>query len=212
MALTQIQQAMLADGILTADAAGRLKMADGFVNDAKISGVAASKISGQLADANMSPGSVIQVVSTFKNDVFSASLGGGSFTDITGFSATITPLSTNSKILVIANYGLSGSSPAVASRLLRNGTLISNGAVSGARVSASSPSVSNAGDANRGVPTSINYLDSPNTILAVTYKIQIGAIEPTGTHTCWFNTSGADVDAGYTARMGSSITLLEIAA
>lgn len=36
MALTQIQLAMLQDGILTADAAGRLKMADGFVNTAKI--------------------------------------------------------------------------------------------------------------------------------------------------------------------------------
>jgi hypothetical protein len=36
MALTQIQQAMLQDGILTADAAGRLKMADAFVNNAKI--------------------------------------------------------------------------------------------------------------------------------------------------------------------------------
>jgi hypothetical protein len=36
MALTQKQQAMLADGILTADAAGRLKMADNFVNTAKV--------------------------------------------------------------------------------------------------------------------------------------------------------------------------------
>lgn len=40
MALTQIQTGMLADGILTADAAGRLKMADGFVNFSKIADAA----------------------------------------------------------------------------------------------------------------------------------------------------------------------------
>lgn len=36
MALTQIELGMLKDGILTADTAGRLKMADGFVDDAKM--------------------------------------------------------------------------------------------------------------------------------------------------------------------------------
>jgi len=38
----------LADGILTADAAGRLKMADGFIVDAKITDMAASKLTGSL--------------------------------------------------------------------------------------------------------------------------------------------------------------------
>jgi hypothetical protein len=179
---------------------------------ARTATVLADDGSGKIRKADLPSGSVIQVVTTFKNDVFSASLSGGSFTDITGFSVTITPTSSSNKILVLANYGLSASSPAVASRLLRNGTLISNGSVSGARVSASSPSVTNAGDTNRGVPTSIHYLDSPSTTSAVTYKLQIGAIEPSGTHTCWFNTSGGDTDAGYIARMGSSITVMEIAA
>jgi hypothetical protein len=36
MALTQIELGMLKDGILTADTAGRLKMADGFINGAKV--------------------------------------------------------------------------------------------------------------------------------------------------------------------------------
>lgn len=198
--------------VLQDDAVITANIADGAVSDAKIAAMAAAKLTGRVPAANVNLGGVLQVVSTFKNDVFSASLAGGSFTDITGFSATITPTSTSSKILVLANFGLSASSPAVASRLLRNGTLISNGAVSGSRVSASSPSVSNAGDGNRGVPTSISFLDSPATTLAVTYKLQIGAIESSGTFTAFFNTSGSDGDFSYIARMGSSITLMEIAA
>lgn len=100
MALTQIQQAMLADGILTADAAGRLKMADGFVNDAKISGVAASKVSGQLADSNMSPGSIIQVVGQqlFNDRV---TISSASFTPV-GSGLTITPQNASSRILILA--------------------------------------------------------------------------------------------------------------
>lgn len=122
MALTQIQQAMLADGILTADAAGRLKMADGFVNDAKISGVSAGKVSGQLADSNMSPGSVIQVVGQqlTNNRV---TISSSSFTPV-GSGLTITPQNASSRILILvltgvniahelsigrgANYNLSG--------------------------------------------------------------------------------------------------------
>ena len=167
--------------------------------------------SGKLLKAQMPTGSVLQVVTTFKNDVFSASLAGGSFTDVTGFSVTITPISTTSKILVLASYTLATGGAAMTSRLLRNGTLISNGIATGARVSASSAAISHTGDANRGVPTSINFLDSPSTTSAVTYKLQIGAVEPSGTHTCFFNTSGVDNDAAYNARPASSITLLEIA-
>ena len=155
-------------------------------------------------------GSVLQVVTTFKDTVFSASLSGGSFTDVTGFSATITPSATTSRILVLANFGLSAAA-AMAARLLRDATSISNGSVSGSRTSAATPAVSNTGDGNRGVPTSINFVDSPSTTSAVTYKLQIGSIEPSGTHTVYFGTSGPDSDFTYIARMGNSITLLEIA-
>ena len=45
-ALQSVSQSMLVDGILTADAAGRLKMADGFINAAKLN---ADAITGQAA-------------------------------------------------------------------------------------------------------------------------------------------------------------------
>ena len=55
MALTQIELGMLKDGILTADTAGRLKMADGFVNSAKIldANVTASKLASGAAASNL---------------------------------------------------------------------------------------------------------------------------------------------------------------
>ena len=199
-------------GLISANNLGNAVPADGSITNAKIASMAASKLTGQVPDANAPSGSVIQVVSTFKNDVFSASLAGGSFTDVPGFSATITPISATSKILVLTSYTLATGGAAMSSRLLRNGTLISNGIATGARVSASSAAVSHTADSNRGVPTSINFLDSPATTSAVTYKLQIGAVEPGGTHTCFFNASGVDNDAGYNARPASSITLLEIAA
>lgn len=43
----------IADGLFTADARGRAKFASGFVNDALVSDVAASKITGVLADAQI---------------------------------------------------------------------------------------------------------------------------------------------------------------
>jgi hypothetical protein len=117
MALTQIELGMLKDGILTADTAGRLKMADGFVNDAKISGVAASKVSGQLADANMAPGSVIQVVQGQFGFGYNGSTS--TYTEMTTSARTsITPSSSSSKIFVTVSGGrLSYSSPTVQGRL-----------------------------------------------------------------------------------------------
>ena len=53
-------------------------------------------------------GSILQVVSVTKADTFSVS--GATFTDITDLSASITPTSTNSKILIVASVSASASS------------------------------------------------------------------------------------------------------
>jgi hypothetical protein len=184
----------------------------GLLPNANIEAVAASKLTGQVPDANAPSGSVIQVVTAFKSDVFSATLGAGSFTDVTGFAVTITPISASNKILVLANFSLSTGGQAISARLLRGSTLISNGNTSGSRISASTPAVTHTGDTNRGVPASIHFLDSPSTTSAVTYKMQVGLTEPTGPATCYFNASGVDNDAAYNARPGASITVMEIAA
>jgi hypothetical protein len=157
-------------------------------------------------------GSVLQVVSTFKDNVFSSSLSPGTFVDVTGFSASITPKSSSNKVLIVVSFNLNGGTLAGTAKLLRDSTLISNGVTAGNRTSASIIAVSSAGDLNRGVPASIVFFDSPATTSSVTYKLQIGNIEGTTTGTFYFNTSGADANFSYIARSGSSITLMEIAA
>lgn len=70
----------------------------GQVPDAKLVALTASKLSGQVPDANAPSGSVIQVVSstiTGMQDISSIS-----YVDVSGMSVSITPSSTSSKILI----------------------------------------------------------------------------------------------------------------
>lgn len=207
MALTQIQQAMLADGILTADAAGRLKMADGFVNDAKISGVAASKVSGQLVDDNMSPGSIIQVIQAFKTDTQTIANGAGNIL-ITGLSVSITPLRTSSRILALwsVNVGADNNEPSLI--LYRNGSpsgFIGDAAGSRSRGSTAVPYI--------GTPYIVTqsgaYIDSPATTSATTYAIYGQAVSGSGS--ILINRSSDDTDGPSRLRGASSLILLEVA-
>ena len=169
--------------------------------------------SGQsIPKAALPTGSVLQVVSTYKSNVFSAAIGAGSTADVTGFSVSITPTSSSSKILIMTSFTMSGPASSAAAILYRGSTAISIGDAAGSRRQASTPSVSTCGDANRGVPVSINYLDSPATTSSVTYKIALLNTEPSSTYTLYFNTSGSDTDAAYISRSASSITVMEIAA
>lgn len=79
---------------------------DGITSD-NITSLAASKLTGQVADANAPSGSVIQVVQTVKTDFFATS--STSAVDITGLSASITPSSSSNKILILANISYSNS-------------------------------------------------------------------------------------------------------
>jgi hypothetical protein len=57
-----------------------------------------------------------------------------------------------------------------------------------------------------------NFLDSPTTLSATTYKLQIGAIGETDGTNVYVNRSSTDADASVYGRTASSITVMEIAA
>jgi hypothetical protein len=147
-------------------------------------------------------GAVLQVVSASKTDTFSSSAA-TPFVDVTGLSVTITPSSTSSKILVIAN----GSAGSVAFlRLMRNSTEIHVGSNPSNRIAATTTTLSAA--SNLSDTWALNVLDSPNTTSAVTYKIQ-GRGEGGVFH---INRASTDTDAGTSfSRTASSITVMEIA-
>jgi hypothetical protein len=147
-------------------------------------------------------GSVIQVVSTTKNDV--ASTTSTSFTDVSGLSVSITPSSTSSKILVLVNVML-GSTGDAGIKLQRDSTDIAIGTGSTA-FNCLGQSAPGPGNDLQYAPqnASISHLDSPNTTSATTYKIQF---RTNGSGTVYINTRA--IAASFIG--ASSITLMEIA-
>jgi len=145
-------------------------------------------------------GSVLQVVSTNKNDTFSTT--SLTFVDITSLSVSITPTSTSSKILVVVdtNYSPSGTSTLVVFNLVRGATNISQPATA-PTYTGSFVAYTNAADTM--LTPSFNFLDSPATTSATTYKIQVR----TNSGTVYLNRR-LSTDTAST----STITVMEIAA
>lgn len=159
------------------------------------------------------PGHVVQVVQTSKKDPFTMSTA-LTWTDVTGFSATITPKFATSKILVIADF-MANTGGAVLGqfRLMRDSTPVGGGDNSGSNRQSSMGSVLygtiDTYYQYNAWQQGFNYLDSPGTTSAVTYKVQ-GYLG--GSTTLYVGRSpnwGNAQDYGY---WSSNITLMEIAA
>ena len=150
--------------------------------------------SGTLGKARLPTGSVLQVVNASYGT--QASTASSSYSD-TGLTATITPTSATSKILVIVDqcgiYSDGNANAGLDIRLLRGATTL---ALIGGRA---------AGDKAVSVVMSIgsvssNYLDSPATTSATTYKTQFNS------------NSNANTTYVQVYSSVSTITLMEIAA
>ena len=119
-----------------------------------------------------SNGGIIQVVQTAKTDTFSTT--STSFTDLTGLSATITPSSSSNKILVEAriylSLGTGGGSTTAKFNFVRGSTNIGQPAGSTTHES-TFMSWSNTDYMHT---QTMNFLDSPATTSATTYKVQVG--------------------------------------
>ena len=153
-------------------------------------------------------GSIIQTVQTVKTDAFTTT--SQPFTDITGLSATITPKFSTSKILI--SYTLSVSSNGFPMfKLLRGSTDIFVGDAASNRVRCFFGGYVGGLHAGLTLPVTGNFLDSPSTTSATTYKIQTGVIHTTG-YTIVVNRSMSDTDFNYHARTASSIVLMEVSA
>ena len=167
-----------------------------------------SAIGGSLA------GTVLQVVSTTKTDTFSASVASGATSAITGLSASITPSSTSSKILILVNVGVAADATGIgrAGVAIHDGTsLIGVGATAGSRTVLASGIASTAsGNTNVGTIPSTSFLDSPATTSSITYTIH-AVNNNTATQTLYINRSVSDADNASQPRGASTITLMEVA-
>jgi hypothetical protein len=166
-----------------------------------------------LTTTSPKAGNVIQVVSTTKTDTTSfASANTNTFVDITGMSVTITPTSATSKIFVMFTIQVSQSASAsVHVRLVRDSTAISIGD------SASNRLRDTVFTRPAAIPydydsqnLAANFLDSPSTTSATTYKLQ-ATLGSTYNGTFYLNRVKLDDDTDYTTRTASTITVMEIA-
>jgi len=152
--------------------------------------------SGQsIPKAALPTGSVLQVV----NATYSTQVGPvtTTYTD-TGLSATITPTSSSSKILVITGQAVTlgggGNDSGAQLRILRGATEIYATGITGIYI------YNPTSGSELKVYASFNYLDSPATTSSTTYKLQ-GRDSTYGTNIYFQDNSST-----------SSITLMEIAA
>ena len=142
-------------------------------------------------------GSILQIVQTTKIDHFSTSNNYASLTDVTGLSVSITPASSSNKVYIMVQIMGSVSGTTQFIQLVRDSTniLIPDGGTLPATI---------ANDSGNTYPGTINFLDTPNTTSATTYKIKTGAESGTA-HV------NARQDATTNHRFTSTITALEIA-
>ena len=149
-------------------------------------------------------GKVLQVVQTFKDDTFSTNaVGVGNAVTLTGLTASITPSSTSSKILIswMINHSTSASYTGYCN-IMRDTTAIAQPS------SGSNASSFNLQNRSNDVvkPASGNYLDSPSSTSAITYSFDVWS-----SHTS--NTILINQMTGVsTITTVSTITLMEIGA
>jgi hypothetical protein len=151
---------------------------------------ASNLTSGSISAARMPTGSVIQVI----NGTTATQVNTTTSTLIdTGLTATITPLFSNSKILVMidqSSVGKANADERVRIVLLRNGTTIAT---------LTELAAYTGGSVNNDVGSvTISYFDSPATTSALIYKTQFSNINNAGSAIVQWNPSL------------STITLLEI--
>jgi hypothetical protein len=158
--------------------------------------------SSTLTKSQLPAGSIVQVVQGRLTTMFSTT--SSSYTNITGLSATITPFSTNSKILVCVTI-VASSTDATGStfQISRNGTAVG----SSAGTNGGFITIGNDAYVRPGViPIAYDFLDTPATTSALTYQIQ-------GLTSNTLVINQPQLPQGYaTGRIGvSSVTLYEVA-
>jgi hypothetical protein len=162
------------------------------------------KADGTWAAPSGSGGKILQVVQATKTDT--ASVTGSSFSSV--FTASITPSSSSSRVLVMAFLSVGGATSNYSNiRLVKSSTVLLQGDTAGSRTRVTA--MGNPGVAGAMNAITINYVDSPASTSALTYEIEL-ASHSTGA--VYLNRSGTDTDGATISRASSTIILMEVAA
>lgn len=152
-------------------------------------------------------GKVLQVVQASTTAVFSTT--STSFVDITGLSASITPSSTSSKILIMCTLYRGTSSAVITNfRFTRAGSALFVGDAAGTKIQSTGANyVGNSDNQAHICVVQMNYLDSPSTTSSTTYAAQM---RTQGGETVFVGRTGGDSDGVAYPRLPASIILMEV--
>ena len=205
MTVTTIKTAGITDTAVT-----NAKITDGTIANDKLANSSITLNGSAVSlggSATIGGGKIGQIVSTTKTDA--SSFTSTSFADISGFNVSITPTATSSKIYIMCSIAYGTTSNVYGGfRLLRDSTAIGIGDARGVRNQATA--TGSGGVFARAKNTDFNFLDSPNTTSATTYKVQV---KINGSQTLNINTSGEDENGTGTGwTLISTITAMEILA
>ena len=171
-------------------------------------------VTGTLPTGNyVDSGKIGQVISTHVNSV-GLSTTSSSWADISGFSATITPSATSSKVWVMVTLGLGNGTQTSNNftRLLRDSTSIGYGASLNSNVQGTGYwRVDQGGQSDYDIEfISFSYLDSPSSNSSTVYKVQWG----TNAGTLYLNRAGDLAGSGAYEHCptASNITVMELLA
>jgi len=161
-------------------------------------------------------GKILQMVHTNNITASSQSVTTGTYTNITGLNATITPSATSSKIYISVNWvGESSRSDNHYDTFgIHRDTTILGPAAAGSRPRGFAPvSIGYVGTdaATTNDSASYQWVDSPSSTSAITYHATYH-VGSGASITLYTNRTVSDTDDGANARTGSIITLWEIGA
>jgi hypothetical protein len=170
---------------------------------------------GSASAVQASSGRVLQVVQAVETATLSGTNLASSNSWGTALSASITPSSSSSKILVMyslaASYGLTGD-PQLCFRLARGSTAIFIGNSAGSRIQVTIGYMTTP-DRNGMMCIGGSYLDSPSTTSSTTYNAQLASRGTTASSGPWYlNRGNDDSDVSERQRGASSVILMEISA
>jgi len=159
-----------------------------------------------LLTSNTSTGKILQVVQATSDSRTSTT--SSSFVD-TPLSIAITPTSTSSKILIKYNINVAvGSNSHIAFfQIVRGSTAIGNGNSGSNLTKCHTALRGHHSDTNPHGVTTGEFLDSPSTTSATTYKIQFRV----DANTCYINRSDSSDDTAAHPSTLSTLTLMEVA-
>lgn len=160
-----------------------------------------------ITRGSLPAGSILQVVSNTITAIATISAPNGTEVSVTGYSATITPTSSTSKILVMMmiNYGSTGTT--YGGYFKRGSTVISQGDA-GSGQQRVGFGMALASDVNQVNSFHYHFLDSPATTSSTTYQF---FVNNDNTGVLYLNRSVNDTASATGKRATSTITLIEVA-